>query len=680
VDRRADIWAFGVILFEMLTARQLFPGRTVSDTLAGVLKGDIELTGVPAEIRPVVERCLRRDQLLRWRSIGDVLLLLDQGLCTASPVAARRSVLPWAIAGALALALAVIGVGFWNATRPADHPLIRFNVDLGPEAMPGLNLTAAISPDGRRLVFPARGPDGRRQLATRLLDQAQITLLPGTENGSDPFFSPDSQWIAFFAGPILKKISVLGGAPETVVTGQTDQPGGSWGRDGNIVTCLSTVDALFAVSSGGGVPRRITRLGAGVLTNRWPQVLPGGGAVLYTASSSVNQMDGASIEIVPFKTGRPKVLARGYYGRYLPTGHLVYIRQGVLFGVKFDPEALEVRGAPVPLLEDVAANSVTGGGQFDFSNTGTFVYTSGKSAAPEWQLSWLDRSGTIEPLMPTPGLFALPRISPDGRKVAFIGKGGDVYVYDLERRTLTQLTFTGGVARPLWSPDSLHLLFLSASGLTWMRGDGAGEPQTILKGALWRPYSLTPDGRWLAYFERSPETGMDIWTVALDLTDPENPKAGKPEAFLRTEYDETVPQFSPDGRWISYRSNENETGSLEIYVRPFPAAGGGKWQISTGGGLYAVWSKNGRELFYETTDNRIMVVDYSADGGSFLYSQPRLWSDKQLFYTGTINLDLAPDGKRFLVFSLPEATPGAKGSVHVTVLENFFDWVRKKLP
>src|SRR5215469_4877145 len=639
VDRRADIWAFGVILFEMLTARQLFLGRTVSDTLAHVLKGDIDLTGVPAGVRPTLERCLRRDPLLRWRSIGDVFLLLEQGVSAASPVAARRSVLPWAIAGALALALAVIGAGWWNASRPVDHPLIRFNVDLGTEAMPGLNLTAAISPDGRRLVFPARGPDGKQQLATRLLDQAQITFLPGTENGSDAFFSPDSQWIAFFAGRILKKISVLGGSPETVVTAQQFSPGGSWGGDGNIVT--SSFD-LFTVSSGGGLPQRIKRRSLG--TNyRWPQVLPGGGAVLYTVAYSLNQMDGASIEIMPFKTGSPKVLARGgYYGRYLPTGHLVYIRQGALVGVKFDPEALEVHGAPVPLLEDVAANPVTGGGQFDFSNTGTLVYTSGKSAAQEWRLSWLDSSGTTEPLMPTAGLFATPRLSPDGRKVAFTGKGADLYVYDLERRKLSRLTFTGGANRPVWSPDSLHLLFLrSGSGATWIRSDGVGEPQTILIGSRPYPYSFTPDGRRLAYLDSSTETGLDIWTVALDLTDPDHPKAGKPEAFLRTAADESAPQFSPDGRWIAYQSSSD---SQEIYVRPFPAAGGGTWQISTGGGLLP------------------------------------LWSDKQLFYPGSWNLDLAPDGKWFLVLSLPEAAPGAKGSVHVTVLLNFFDWVRKRLP
>jgi serine/threonine-protein kinase len=253
------------------------------------------------------------------------------------------------------------------------------------------------------------------------------------------------------------------------------------------------------------------------------------------------------------------------------------------------------------------------------------------------------------------------------------------YVYNLERRTLTRLTFTGGATVPLWAPDSLHLFFSSAARGTWIRSDGAGEPQTIMEGHdNPRLTSFSPDARRLAYSERSLETGHDLWTVALDLTDPEHPKAGKPEPYLRTPNDDLVPVFSPDGRWIAYRSNE--TGNPEIYVRPFPAAGGGKWQISTGGGLYAVWSKDGRELFYETTDNRIMVVDYTVDGASFISSQPRLWSDKQLFYTGTLNLDLAPDGKRFVVLSLPQPESGAKGSVHITVLLNFFDELKRRIP
>jgi serine/threonine-protein kinase len=588
---------------------------------------------------------------------------------------------PWAVAAALALVLAVTGAGWWRATRPVDRPLTRFSVDLGPDALRGINLTAAISPDGRRLVFPGRGPDGKPLLATRLLDQALSTLLPGTENGSDPFFSPDSQSIAFFSGPILKKMSAAGSAPETLAVGHTLSPGGNWGRDGNIVVSISQLDSIFRLPSTGGVPQRITRLGEGESTHRWPQVLPGGAGVLYTASNSANQMDGAAIAVASFKSGKSKVLVRGgYYGRYLPTGHLVYIRHGVLNGVRFDPDSLEIRGAPLPLIEDVAANPVTGGGQFDFSETGTLVYAPGAGVAQAWKLDWLDSSGKSEPLISTPGPYALPRFSPDGRKVALLGKGADLYVYLIDRHALVQLTFTGGpVLSPVWAPDNQHLVYGSSAGLTWIRSDGVGEPQTVLENhEIARPFSFSPDGRRLAYAERNMTTGLDIWTLPLDLTDPDHPKAGKPEPYLRTPAEELVPAFSPDGHWIAYRAIEN--GAPEIYVRPFPDAGGGKWRISTGGGLYAMWSRNGHELFYETTDNRIMVVDYTAEGASFLVLRARLWSDKQLFYTGTMNLDLAPDGKRFLVFTLPEASPGDKGSVHVTVLENFFDWLRKKLP
>jgi WD40 repeat protein len=359
------------------------------------------------------------------------------------------------------------------------------------------------------------------------------------------------------------------------------------------------------------------------------------------------------------------------------------VRQGVLFGVRFDPVRLEVRGAPTPLLEDVAANRVTGGGQFDFSGTGTFVYAAGKSAAQAWQLAWLDSSGKTQPLVAAPNEYLYPRLSPDGRKLAFTGDNQDVYVHDLDRGTTTRLTFTGHANVPVWTHDGKHIVFRSLSNensLYWMRSDGAGDPQRLLASQNYlNAGSFSPDGRRLAYMERNPETGIDLWMLPLDITDPDHPKPGKPEPFLRTSADEMVPQFSPDGRWIAYRSTES--GSNEIYVRPFPAVSGGKWQISSGGGLYAFWANNGRELFYETVGNRIMVVNYSVNGASFVPGKPRLWSDKQLFYAGTSNLDLAPDSKRFVVLSLPETPAGAeKGTVHVTVLENFFDEVRRRIP
>jgi serine/threonine-protein kinase len=589
----------------------------------------------------------------------------------------------WALTALMTVLTIAALAGWWRATRPVEQPLTRLSVNLGPEAMTGLNLTVAISPDGRRLAFPARGPDGMQQLATRLLDQAQATLIPGTENGSDPFFSPDGQWIGFFAGNQLEKISVQGGAPVTLDNSLSAPQGANWGDDGYIVAAMGNLTPLSRIPAAGGPPETLTRLGSGEITHRWPQLLPGGAAVLFTGAASAVGQDDADIKALSLKTGQIKTLVRGgYYGRCLPSGHLVYIRRGTLFGVRFDPERLEVYGAPTPVLDDIAANAATGGGQFDFSATGTFVYMAGKSAAQAWQMAWLDSSGKASPLLATPGTYGTPRLSPDARKLAFIGDGPDVYIRDVERDTTSRVTFTGHSNVPVWAPDGKHLAFQAignAFGISWVRSDGAGDPQQLLQSPnILVPWSFSPDGRRLLYFEHSPETGYDLWTLPLDITDPDHPKPGKPELFLRTPADENVPRFSPDGRWIAYRSNES--GSDEIYVRPFPAGSGGKWQVSAGGGLYGLWSNNGHELFYESADRRIMVVDYAVKGDSFVPGKPRVWSDRQIFFPGTSNLDLAPDGKRFAVLVLTESAPGEGSSVHVTMLQNFFDELKRRVP
>ena len=557
--------------------------------------------------------------------------------------------------------------------------------------MTGLNLTAIISPDGRRLVFPARGPNGKQQLATRLLEQAQATLLPGTENGRDPFFSPDSQWVGFFADSKLKKIAVQGGSPVTLCDAPFDY-GASWGEDGTIAATLNVVSGISRVSDAGGRPQPLTRLGKGEATHRWPQVLPGGQAVLFTAASVPNGMENASVGVMSLKTGATKTLVTdGYFGRYLPAngtrGYLVYLHTGMLFGVAFDPGRLEVQGAPAPLLEDMAATPAMGGGQLDFARTpsghGTLVYLAGKGVALNWPVAWLDASGKMQPLLAAKGVYTNPRFSPEGRSLAVemsASNGADIYVYDLERETMTRLTFAGGSA-PVWTPDGKHIAFRTTGsfGISWVRADGSGEPHQILSAQInVVPWSFSPDGRRLAYFQTDAETGIDILTLPLDTSDPDHTKAGKPEPFLVTPSTELLPMFSPDGQWIAYRSDES--GTNEVYVRPFSGTRGGKWQISNGGGLYAIWSNNGRELFYETADNRIMVLDYSVNGDSFVPGKSRLWSGEQIYYTGTSNLALAPDGKRFAVFPMPEAAGPETGSVHVTFLLNFLDELKRRIP
>jgi Tol biopolymer transport system component len=691
VDKRADIWAFGVLLYEMLTGKQLFQGETISDTLAQVLTKQPDWERVPSKVRRLLQRCLEKDPAKRLRDISGVGLLLEEPPEMFAP---SRSRLSWVVSGIAVLIATVALWGWWRATRPVNHRLMRLSVDLGPDAIAGEFITTAISPDGTRLVFPMKSPDGNQMLATRLLDETKPSLLSGTANGTDPFFSPDGQWIGFFADGKMKKISVQGGAPVTLCDAP-DARGASWGEDGKIIVALNNFGALSRVPAEGGMPQPVTKL-QGAITHRWPQYLPGSEAVLFTLASSLAAFEDATIAAVSLKTGELKVLVRdGYFGRYLPTGnatgHLVYVHEGVLFGVPFDPKRLELRGAAVPLLEDLAADPSSGAGQISFSRTpsgpGPLVYRTGKVSAQGYPVSWLDNSGKTQPLIATPSFYVNPRFSPDGRRLALAqtaGSNAGIFVYDWQRDTMSRLTFgTQQTLSPTWSPDGKHIVFrFSFAGgfsLGWIRADGAGEIQRVLdsKNNV-VPYSFFPDGRRLAYFELDPERSGDLWTLPLDVRDPDHPKAGKPEPFLRTAAAEVFPAVSPEGRWIAYESNES--GRFEVYVRPFPGPGA-KWQISNAGGQLPVWSRNGRELFFQNLDNRIMVADYEPKNESFVAGKPRLWTDQQLHDAGgTLNYDLAPDGKRFAIFPNVPALADEKGAVHMTFLLNFFDELRRRAP
>jgi serine/threonine-protein kinase len=700
VDRRADIWAFGVVLYEMLTGRQLFAGPTISDTLAAVLKTEPDLSPIPDRVRPIVERCLRKDLRWRWQAIGDVRLALEEGVLEPSTPPPRRSGAPWIAAVAAILTALVLGVGWWRATRPVQYPLVQLSVDLGPDALPGSRITAAISPDGSRLVFPARGPDGRQQLATRLLHQPQSVLLAGTENGADPFFSPDGQWIGFFAEGKMKKVAAQGGAVVTLCD-VTSARGASWGEDGNIIATLASGPGfgLVRVPDAGGTPQALTKPSdTGDSTHRWPRILPGGQAVLFTASKQAGNYTQANVDALILKTGQIQVVQRGgYSGRYVAGGYLAYLRQGKLFVVRFDPGKLEVKGSPVPLLDNVAEGGIAGNGQFDFSAApaghGTLVYLSGTTGASAagWPIVWLNTNGKTEPLLATPGRYLGLRLSPNGKQIAFSAANSDLFVYDSGRDTITRLTFATadlGNGRPVWTPDGKHLVFVSlhsaGGSMQWIRSDRAGEPQTLWesKNDLPRPYSFSPDGKRLAFVVLKGDRSDDLWTIPLDVADPEHPKPGKPELFLQTQSYLDDPAFSPDGRWMAYTSTE--TGRGEIYVQPFPAggsAGGGRWQISSAGGQQPVWSRNGRALFYRSLDSQLMVATYASKGDTLIPDKPRVWSETRLTdVANSWSFDVAPDGKRFAILPRVDAAEERKGSVHVTFLLNILDELRRKLP
>jgi Tol biopolymer transport system component len=336
-------------------------------------------------------------------------------------------------------------------------------------------------------------------------------------------------------------------------------------------------------------------------------------------------------------------------------------------------------------VENVAANVDFGGGQYDFSQTGTFVCRTGQASVAAWPVLWMDSSGQTQPLIRTPAHYRSPRFSPDGKRLAVaVGYSeSEIWVYDLQREAATKLTFTGRNQYPVWTPGGKHIVYQSQleHSIMWMRADGAGEPHRLLEGIQVKlPYSFSPDGRRLAFSEMAGGSGFDLWTLPLDLTDPDHPKPGKPELFLGTSASENYPALSPDGQWMAYQSNES--GIPEIYVRPFAAGsspGGGKWQISTGGGAFPIWSRAGRQLLYRSEDGHVMMIDYTASGDSFRPDKPRRWADRLLWGYGIYpSFDLAPDGKRVAMLPLAEETD-AKGNLHVTMLLNFFDEVRRRV-
>jgi Tol biopolymer transport system component/tRNA A-37 threonylcarbamoyl transferase component Bud32 len=685
VDRRTDVWAFGAVLYEMLTGKQTFPGEDITEVLAAVVKSEPDWNLLPAKtpaaVRALLRRCLEKNPKRRLAHIAEARIAIEDVLSGAAPAEAvsaapgrNRERLPWAVAAAVTIIAVVASGALWRSTQPVEHPLVWLDVDLGPNVSLSsvAGADAIISPDGTRLVYVSQG-----QLFTRRLDQPSATELAGTQGAWAPFFSPDGQWVAFFSGASLKKISVEGGSAITLCDGPVGM-GGSWGVDGNIIAALTTNGDLSRIPSAGGPPIPVTHLQSGEIGHRWPQILPGGKAVLFTASTT-GEVDAANIEVMSLADHLNKTLVRGgTFGRYLPSGHLVYVNRGTLFAVPFDVDRLEVHGTPVPVLDQVAYNTLFGSAQLDFSQTGTLIYHSGGAGGGLSIVAWLDGAGKTQPLLAKPGTYGRPSLSPDGQRLA-LESNADIWVYDWQRDTMTRLTFTGNANGPVWSPDGRYIAFrVLGEGMDVIRSDGSGKPEPLTQSKNSQyPWSFAPDGKRLAFIDSS--TGaFQLWTMPLE-SDSAGLQPGKPEIFLQTPADERAPSFSPDGRWMAYASNES--GTFQVYVRAFPDKGG-KWQISNSGGTYPMWSHNGHELFFETLDNRIMVASYIEKGDSFVADKPRAWSEKQLggIVNTVKNIDLAPDGKRIVALMPVETAEAQKAQSQVTFLMNFFDGLRRKAP
>ena len=702
-DRRADVWAFGVVLYEMLAGKQLYSGETIPETLASVMKEAPALERLPSNtppaIRNLLSRCLEKTVRRRVQHIGEVRIVLEDVLAGVAvgppgPVATQRKGrerLIWAAALAVfVLTTIAFAIGFvLRAPKPPQQT--RLNAEIGADASlyTSYGTAAILSPDGTRLALVAAGSDQKRRIYVRSLDQLQATALSATENARDPFFSPDGQWLGFFADGKLKKISIQGGAAVTLCDAPDDR-GGSWGEDGTIVFTPAAEVALSKVSSAGGTPQPLTTLDkqAGEITHRWPQVLPGSQAVLFTSDSAAPFED-AEIVVYSVASGQRKTVQRGgFHARYLLAGHVVYMHEGTLFAVPFDLQRLEVTGQPAPILEGVVTVPTNAGAQFSFSETGNLVYVAGGGGVQNVSIYWMDREGKFQPLRETPGGYYNPAFSPDGKRLALEiidGARRDIWVYEWERDTLTRLTFAGEANRfPVWTPDGQRIAYSSQEkggtyNLWWIRADGAGDAQRLAESkSLQYGRSWRPDGKVLAFRQTNPDTGSDIMTLPVEGDEKSGWKPGEPKPFVNSRFIEDGPAFSPDGRWLAYQSNES--GNLEVYVRPFPGPGG-KWQVSTGGGLFPKWSRNGKELFYRTEDSKLMVASYTSSGDSFRADKPQLWSPGQFTDLGLVvhNFDLHPDGKRFAVLKAP-GTEQTAAVNKVSFIFNFFDELRAKLP
>jgi eukaryotic-like serine/threonine-protein kinase len=697
-DARTDLWALGAILYEMVTGKRAFEGTSAASLIGAILERE---PVPPSTLQPLtppaldrlVRQCLAKSaderpdtahdvaNDLRW--IVDTAATTTQWAGVAAPRRTRERRL-WVCA--LALTAVAAGILVWSVMRTTAPPprVTRSVIPLGA----GRTLTipalpaVALSPDGTRAVYAAEEGGGPARLYVRALDQLTATPLQGTEGAVYPFFSPDGRWVAFIAARKLKRVALSGGAPVSICDMTLDMRGASWGPDGTILFTPTMAGGVWRVSSAGGTPQAVTTpdVARREKTHRWPEMLPGGKAALVTVGSAdISSFDDARIEVLLLGTGERRLLVEGgTYARYVPTGHVVYARAGSLLAVPFDLDTLTVTGAPILVVRDVTTAPQYGSAAFGVAHDGSLLYAAGEEWVPRNRLVWVDRSGKMQPATEDRRAVFFVRLSPDEKLLAAAVDSAmnEEWIYDLVRGTSRRLPSGWDNWEAIWTRDGRQLTFSSSRGggpdsLFLQAADGSGEAERLTTAEhVQLAGSWSPNGHVLAFTEVDPATGFDIWVLVRE------PDA-KPKVFLRTHFNEWSPQFSPDGRWLAYVSDESR--HVEIYVQPFPGPGT-RFQVSIGGGEDPVWARDG--IYYRRGADLMVAgvtttAGFSAGQPRLLFRVPPVSKLAGLFAPWLGSFDVAPDGRRFVMIVPDESRPPA---TELTLVQNWFAELKAKVP